>query len=182
MNVQYLAINNCYDVTVKIPIAETFTEIHAVIDTGASNTTISLDMLVHESPSDNIIGRLDKCAQELGIQARPLRGATVARNIEEAYTYAACFKNVVVGGHFIERFHMNIMLRGAENICVIGNDFLNMCNYQHKAGEKCLVIENPNIQKYHDSFGKTHVLEGKQLNMLLSGSEDKAEVKEDLMY
>lgn len=172
MDIQYLEINNCYDVVIKIPIAKAFTEIHTIVDTGASNTTISLDMLMHENPSDHTIRQLDKCAQELGIYPHPLRGATVARDIEEAYTYAACFKNVVVGGHFMEKFHMNIMVRGAENICVIGNDFLNMCNYQHKAGEKRLVIENPNAQKYYDSFGRNHVLEGRQLNMLFSDSED----------
>lgn len=89
-------------------------------------------------------------------------GATLSKKKEQEYTYSICFRNVSVSGHYMDKFHMDIMVHGSEDICVIGNDFLNMCNYQHRAGEKHLVIENPNAQRYYDRFRQSHVLEGRQ--------------------
>ena len=54
-------------------------------------------------------------------------------------------------------------------------EILNACNYQHRAGEKHLIVENPNTQKYYKSVEWLCVLYGEQLNALLFNSEGEKE-------
>ena len=134
---------------------------------------MSFDILTNGRLSSRLIEQLNALTQKLNIRPGYLRGATVSKeNEKRAYTYPACFKNVIVGGHYMEKFHVNIMIDGAENMCVIGNDFLNMCNYQHKAGEKQFMLESPNMEKYYKSFGTESVLSSEQLNVLLANTEE----------
>lgn len=168
METEYRTNNNCYRTKTMIPLLSKPFEFYAVIDTGASSTTMALETLINDKPSGDLIKSLDEHAQRLGIRPQPLHGGTVKRNKEDAYTYAACFKNVIVGGHLMEKFYVNIMINGADDIFVIGNDFLNAYNYQHKAGENKLVIENPNTQKYNENLERLHTLNSKLLSTLRS--------------
>ena len=76
----------------------------------------------------------------------------------------------------MKKFYVNIMINGADDIFVIGNDFINACNAQHRVGENKLVIENPNAQKYNGSLERLHILSSEQLSMLLFNLESGEEV------
>lgn len=76
----------------------------------------------------------------------------------------------------MKKFYMNIMINGADDIFVIGNDFINACNDQHRVGENKLVIENPNAQKYNENLERLHILSSEQLSMLLFNLESGEEV------
>ncbi len=176
METEYRTSSNRYRTKILIPLLSKLFEFYAVIDTGASSTTMALETLINDKPSEGLIKSLDEYAQRLGIKSCPLHGGTMKRNKEDAYTYVTCFKNVIIGGHFMKKFYANIMINGADDIFVIGNDFINACNYQHRAGENKLVIENPNAQKYNGNLERLHILSSEQLSMLLFNLESGEEV------
>ncbi len=76
----------------------------------------------------------------------------------------------------MKKFYVNIMINGTDDIFVIGNDFINACNDQHRVGENKLVIENPNAQKYNGNLERLHILSSEQLSMLLFNFESGEEV------
>lgn len=45
---------------------------------------------------------------------------------------------------------------------------MNMCDYQHTAGEHRLIVKNPDEQKYYENFNKKNTLSNEQLNILFS--------------
>lgn len=65
------------------------------------------------------------------------------------------------------------MINGASNVSVIGNDFLNMCDYQHTAGEHRLLVKNLDEQKYYENFNRKNALSNEQLNILFLEKKDK---------
>lgn len=179
MFIEYDRRWNCYVTNVKLRLGVRLHNVRAVIDTGATNTTVALDALVGNNTVERLSRKLDDYAKETGIARSVIRGATEETNITKAYTYNACFDNAIVGGHLMRKFHVKIMVNGARGISVIGNDFLNMCNYSHKQGEHQLIVENPDEQKYYDSFVGLRALGNEQLNILLSNIEK--DEKEDFL-
>lgn len=65
------------------------------------------------------------------------------------------------------------MINGASNVSVIGNDFRDMCDYQHTAGEHRLLVKNLDEQKYYENFNRKNVLSNEQLNILFLEKKDK---------
>lgn len=65
------------------------------------------------------------------------------------------------------------MINGASNVSVIGNDFLDMCDYQHTAGEHRLLVKNLDEQKYYEYFNRKNALSNEQLNILFLEKNDK---------
>ncbi len=115
-----------------------------------------------------VTSSLDRYAQKFGINRVTIHGATKESGIVSTYAYDACFDNVIVGGHLMKKLRARIMINGAKGICVIGNDFLNMCKYYHNAGEHWLAVENSVEQRYYESFSGKRVLHNSQLDILLS--------------
>lgn len=65
------------------------------------------------------------------------------------------------------------MINGASNVSVIGNDFRDMCDYQHTAGEHRLLVKNLDEQKYYENFNRKNALSNEQLNILFLEKKDK---------
>lgn len=173
METLYDKVNDCYRVYVKIKIGERWCYLKAVLDTGATHTVIALGELVRKSEVLKSSEKFDAYAREKGIKQVRIKGATVDSDIRKTYAYDACFDNVFVGGHLMRKFHARVMINGASNISVIGNDFLNMCKYYHNAGEYQLTVENPIEQKYYASFSGSKVLSNECLNVLFSSIEEE---------
>ncbi len=76
-------------------------------------------------------------------------------------------------GYRFRQFHARVMINGASNVSVIGNDFLDMCDYQHTAGEHRLLVKNPDEQKYYEYFNRKNALSNEQLNILFLEKNDK---------
>lgn len=108
-----------------------------------------------------------------------IKGATEDSNVCKTYAYDVCLDNAFVGGHLMRKFHARVMINGASNISVIGNDFLNMCDYQHTAGECRLIVKNPNEQKYYKNFNKKNALSNEQLNILFLEKKVEVVLEED---
>lgn len=161
---------NCYKTSVKLKFGERKHDLDAIIDTGASYTTIALYALL-DGDADMVSKASAKLAdyvREAGVKCAAVRGATEEPDATKACTYDACFNDVIVGGFQVRKFHVKILVNGAKNICVIGNDFLNMCDYQHKARKRQLVVENLDSSEYYKSFGAESMLNSEQLNVLLA--------------
>lgn len=95
----------------------------------ATNTMIVLSALVKEQILLDFSHKLERHAQKAGVRRAVIRSVAEESNTAEIYAYDACFDNVIVGGHLMKKLHARIMMNGARGICVIGNDFLNMCKY-----------------------------------------------------
>lgn len=174
---------NCYKINIKLKFGERKHDLDAVIDTGASYTTIGLYALL-DGDIDMVLkisAKLADYAQRIGIKCAAVRGATEEPDATKACTYDACFDNVNVGGFQVRKFHVKILINGAKNICVIGNDFLNMCDYQHKAKKRQLIIENFDGSEYYKSFGMESVLSSEQLNMLLADTKERITESDQLI-
>ena len=140
----------------------------AVLDTGATHTVIAFNALlgndVNVEEVKGLVGKLDECAREKGMSQVVIKGAT-----EDA----VCFDNGFVGGHLMRKFHARVIINGASNVSVIGNDFLDVCDYQHTAGEHRLLVKNPDEQKYYENFNRKNALSNEQLNILFLEKKDK---------
>ena len=77
METEYRTSSNCYRTKILIPLLSKLFEFYAVIDTGASSTTMALETLINDKPSEGLIKSLDEYAQRLGIKSCPLHGGTV---------------------------------------------------------------------------------------------------------
>lgn len=175
MDVKYDRVSNCYRTEIRVKVGDDWRYLQPVIDTGATNTTVAFDALVDkDSSNDNLEklwNKLSGYAKEVGVNRVIIHSAAKESDTAEIYAYDVCLENVIIGGHLMKKFHARIMMNGAKGICVIGNDFLNMCRYYHNAGEYQLTVENPVEQKYYESFAERKVLSNDQLNTLLSESE-----------
>lgn len=162
---------------VVVRVGDNWYHLRAVLDTGATHTVIAFNALlgndVNVEKVKGLVKKLDEYVREKGMSQVVIKGATEDSDVCKTYAYAVCFDNAFVGGHLMRKFHARVMINGASNVSVIGNDFLNMCDYQHTAGEHRLLVKNPDEQKYYEYFNRKNALSNEQLNILFLEKKDK---------
>lgn len=119
----------CYLLNLQIKFGTQQHELKAIIDTGATNTVIALNTITPKTIFLEIVKKLDDYAQRENIKRIIIRGSNKNLDVTETYAYNAYFDNVIIGGYQMKKFHARIMVNGEKDICVIENNFLNICNY-----------------------------------------------------
>ena len=151
------------------------------LDTGATNTVISYEMLTRETtafPKDiskltddekntirRSIERKNRFVERLKdkYEVSPFHSASGT----PMYGVLSCAKNISLSGHLLKVPFYYYLILGIESpLALLGDDFIGCCDFSHKVNGN-IKISYIDEQNYNNSKDRKEVLELAELNELL---------------